>query len=442
MIKELETSNMRYKITELGQIPNHWKVKKLSDLADKNVKNSFNDGDWIESKHMADNGIKLIQTGNIGIGKYIEKSNKKYISENTFEELKCKEVFENDLLICRLASPIGRSCLVPKAENKMITSVDVSIFRPSNEVNRNFINYYLNYEETLFRIATFSSGSTRQRISRKNLGNLLIALPTLSEQKKIVEILWAADKQIEKTDQLIEKTRELKKGLMQQLMSKGIGHNEFKQTDIGEIPVTWKVKSFVELMEPGSEGVKRGPFGGALKKDIFVEDGYAVYEQQHAIYRNFDNIRYFIDELKFEELKTFELKPDDIIVSCSGTIGKIAIMPKQIKQGVMNQALLRFRALKNTVDTLFLYYLLIAEDTQKKMLDMTHGSTIKNLISVSEIKKIKVPLPSYEEQQKIADILLSIDEQIEGYEKEKERQIELKKALMQQLLTGKIQVTV
>ena len=85
----------------------------------------------------------------------------------------------------------------------------------------------------------------------------------------------------------------------------------------------------------------RGPFGGALKKDCFIEDGYAVYEQQHAIYNQFEDIRYFIDEDKFNELKRFKLNAGDLIMSCSGTMGKIAIVPENIKVGVINQALLK-----------------------------------------------------------------------------------------------------
>ena len=84
----------------------------------------------------------------------------------------------------------------------------------------------------------------------------------------------------------------------------------------------------------------RGPFGGSLKKSCFVESGYAVYEQ-HAIYDQFTDVRYFIDEAKFNEMKRFELKPNDLIMSCSGTMGKVAIVPQNIEKGIINQALLK-----------------------------------------------------------------------------------------------------
>ena len=91
-------------------------------------------------------------------------------------------------------------------------------------------------------------------------------------------------------------------------------------------------------------GFVRGPFGGSLKKSIFVADGYAVYEQQHAIYDQFDEVRYFINEAKFREMKRFELAANDLIMSCSGTMGRVAIVPKGIKRGIINQALLKLNS--------------------------------------------------------------------------------------------------
>ena len=92
----------------------------------------------------------------------------------------------------------------------------------------------------------------------------------------------------------------------------------------------WQTKKLGEVCD-----FVRGPFGGSLTKSIFKKDGYAVYEQQHAIYNQFDNSRYFIDEKKFKEMERFELKSGDLIMSCSGTMGKIAIAPKNIKKGII-----------------------------------------------------------------------------------------------------------
>lgn len=145
----------------------------------------------------------------------------------------------------------------------------------------------------------------------------------------------------------------------------------------------------------------RGPFGGALKKEIFVESGYAVYEQQHAIYNQFDSIRYFIDEKKFEELKRFELTEGDLIMSCSGTMGKVAIVPKNVKRGIINQALLKLTPC-NRLNVEYLKACMESELFQTNLSNETHGAAIKNVASVAVLKELQIPLPPIQEQLRIS----------------------------------------
>ena len=104
----------------------------------------------------------------------------------------------------------------------------------------------------------------------------------------------------------------------------------------------WESRSLGDVCE-----FVRGPFGGSLTKSCFRSSGFAVYEQQHAIYNQFNDIRYFIDEEKFREMQRFELRPGDLIMSCSGTMGKAAIAPEGIGPGIINQALLKLRPRKD-----------------------------------------------------------------------------------------------
>ena len=152
----------------------------------------------------------------------------------------------------------------------------------------------------------------------------------------------------------------------------------------------------------------RGPFGGALKKECFVKDGYAVYEQQHAIYNQFSNIRYFVDENKFNELKRFKLNPGDLIMSCSGTMGKIAIVPETIKTGIINQALLKLTP-SSKLDLNYLKYWLESKSFQFTLNENTHGAAIKNVASVSVLKEIEILLPPLAEQKRIAATLDKAD---------------------------------
>ena len=157
----------------------------------------------------------------------------------------------------------------------------------------------------------------------------------------------------------------------------------------------------------------RGPFGGSLKKSIFVPDGYAVYEQQHAINNQFESIRYFIRYDKFEEMKRFQVLPGDLIMSCSGTMGKVAKVPTDVKKGIINQALLKITPNEN-LNADFLNYYMISPNFQEQLALNTQGVAIKNVASVKVLKEIQLPLPPLEDQKRIVAIL---DEAFEGIEK-------------------------
>lgn len=172
----------------------------------------------------------------------------------------------------------------------------------------------------------------------------------------------------------------------------------------------WQTKKLGEICN-----FVRGPFGGSLKKSIFKKDGYAVYEQQHAIYDQFNNIRYFIDEEKFNEMKRFELKSGDLIMSCSGTMGKIAIVPENIKKGIINQALLKLSTSKE-ISNVFLKLWMQSDNFQDSLKKYSQGAAIQNVASVKILKDIDIQLPPFPEQQRIVKIL---DEAFEKIEKAK-----------------------
>lgn len=148
----------------------------------------------------------------------------------------------------------------------------------------------------------------------------------------------------------------------------------------------------------------RGPFGGSLKKNCFKEEGFAVYEQQHAIYDQFNEIRYFIDKEKFEEMKRFELKSGDLIMSCSGTMGKVAIVPEGVKKGIINQALLKLTPNRN-LNVEYLRYWMQSPSFTQGLEKHTVGAAIKNVASVKILKTIELPAPELTEQKQIVAIL-------------------------------------
>ncbi len=170
---------------------------------------------------------------------------------------------------------------------------------------------------------------------------------------------------------------------------------------------------------------KRGPFGGSLKKEIFVEKGYPVYEQSHAIYNQFKDFRYFISEDKFKEMKGFEVYPNDIIMSCSGTMGRVAIVPKDAPLGIINQALLKLSPSEKILP-IYLKLLMESVPFQVALNKTVMGVAIQNVASVKVLKELEIPLPPISIQQEIVAEIEGYQNEIEGYKnmiKEKEQKI-------------------
>ncbi len=195
-------------IEMFGEISN-----EQSDI--ESICETFIDGDWIESKDQSDSGIRLIQTGNIGCGYYIDKEDKaRYISENTFNKLNCFEVKSGDILISRLPEPIGRACIVPNGLGKAITAVDCTIIRLKPICLSEYFIAYTNTTLYENQISTYTAGSTRQRISRKNLGTIKIPCPPIDEQQKFVLIIQQANKSKAELQQSIQNIDKVMKSLL------------------------------------------------------------------------------------------------------------------------------------------------------------------------------------------------------------------------------------
>ena len=156
---------------------------------------TFIDGDWIEAKDQAEDGIRLIQTGNVGVGVFKDKGDKaRYISEDTFKRLNCTEVKNGDILVSRLPDPVGRACIIPEGLGKTITAVDCTIIRLADKIVPKFFIAFTNTPDYAMQIKKVLSGTTRLRVSRANLGKIQVPLPAIQKQIEFVSIAEQADK--------------------------------------------------------------------------------------------------------------------------------------------------------------------------------------------------------------------------------------------------------
>ncbi len=185
----------------------------------------------------------------------------------------------------------------------------------------------------------------------------------------------------------------------------------YKETEIGLIPEDWKVKTLKNLLK--GKGYIRGPFGSALRRNELQSEGIPVYEQQHAIY-NHRNFRYFIDDAKFKELSRFTVKDRDLIISCSGNVGKISLIKKEDPKGIISQALLILRPNYDNILPEYLRYFFTSKKGQESLISRSGGSVQVNLAKKQIIQEINIPTPPIKEQKQIIEILSALDDKIES----------------------------
>lgn len=281
-----------------------------------------------------------------------------------------------------------------------------------------------------------STRSGQPGINSNEYSSFIVQLPPLKEQEKIASILSTVDEEIDNVDELIQKNKELKKGLMQQLLTKGIGHTKFKKTEIGEIPEGWEVKKLSDV-----SWYQEGP---GLRKWQFKSEGLKVINVTNLVgkYLDLSNTSRYIDKSEVEKkYKHFLIDENDIVVASSGNSwGKVSSVRREDLPLLMNTSVIRFKTLSEEEATRgYLLHFLRSDSFNKQIALLITGSAQPNF-GPYHLERTKIAIPSIKEQIKIASILSKVDEKIEEYENKKEKLEEIKKGLMQQLLTGAIRV--
>ena len=164
--------------------------------------------------------------------------------------------------------------------------------------------------------------------------------------------------------------------------------------------------------------IVRGPFGSSIKKSVCVEkeEGeYKLYEQGNVIKNDFTIGRYYLTAKKFQELKRFEIKKDDILMTCAGTLGKIALVPERFEKGIFNSVIMRFRINQEILRPKYFKLILESEEIQDELVKDAIGVGIKNMVPTREINKINIPVPTLEQQDKLIKEIEDMEGEIKGY---------------------------
>ena len=418
-------------MTELGEIPNNWEVKKLDEIS--NI-TRLAGAEYSDIWETDDNGtIIALKGNNIGKNNLILNDIER-ITEEMSNRLIRSKLFKNDIVFPCVGT-IGKATVINE-DNKYHINQNIAKITPSSGINSLYLSYYLMSDFTVKEIFKYNTSSSQPNVLVGNLRKFNIIVPSTEEQEKIASILSIVDEQIDNVDALIEKNKELKKGLMQTLLTKGIGHTKFKKTEIGEVPSEWYIKSIDEI----TKEVYRYPTYYGIE---YVEEGIAeirgeLLNDDASIKK--ESFRY-ISEKTAKKFPRTKLEGGDIVISVRGTIGKVGYITEELAGSNITANLLRVSMNRNIMNEHFVKQLFLSDIMKRKFDEITTATTIKTF-KVPEFKQIILAIPTKDEQDKIASILLEVDKKIEEHENKKQKLEELKKGLMQQLLTGMIRVTV
>ena len=404
------------------KVPEGWKVVRLGEVAER-ITNGFVYG----FSDIKKDGIPITRIETISEG-YIDKNKLGYISEELYPYIKKYHLKTGDILFSHINSleHVGKTAIYNNIPPFLVHGMNLLLLRFKNSMCYPFFLIYLLKKENIRNEIKNLSGQAVNQVSIKpfELSNLNIPLPSLPEQRKIAEILETIDNAIEKTDAIIEKYNRIKQGLMQDLLTKGIDENwhirdekthKFKDSPLGRIPEEWEVVRLGEIFN-----IKAGG-------DI-DELSYSDTRDKRFQYSIFSNT--LENKGLYGYSDKFTYPENCITITGRGTLGHA--IPRFEKFNAIIRVLVLIPKFEMNI-------VFISEYINNRISFVIESTGVPQL-TAPKVAEYYIPLPSLAEQQRIAEILLQIDEVIEKEQAYKEKLEGIKKGLMEDLLTGKVRV--
>lgn len=419
-------------------VPEGWKKDKLGEYIGIQGGNAF------KSEAFSEFGVPVVRISNIKKDGSINLSNSIFANED--ESLNRFKVQFGDILIAMSGATTGK---VGRYKTNVFSYLNQRVgrffSRDENNVSMDYIHQITAKDSFVLSILIDAIGGAQPNISNQQIESIIALFPPLPEQQKIAAILTSVDEVIEKTQAQINKLKDLKTGMMQELLTRGVGvdgkpHTEFKDSPVGRIPKAWEVLPLSSLAI--TKGLQTGPFGGQLHADEYTEKGIPVIMPKNMKSNNvcIQNIAR-ISEDKAIELSKHRVMEGDIVFSRRGDIGRFVLINKKNEGWLCGTGSLRARLDRTTILPLYLSSYLTLDLVIEWLNNNAVGQTMLNL-NTSILGELPVVLPPIYEQELIANSIESIDKRL-GILGRKLSQIQKsKKALMQDLLTGKVRVKV
>lgn len=420
------------------EIPEEWESIIVQDISEHITKGTT---PTTEGSKFVEKGIPFIKVENIDSVGNIQINNCHLIDSQTHKKLLRSQLIENDILFS-IAGTLGRVGLIKKDQTPCNTNQAISIIRLKNKkCNLFYLFFFLRSVFIKKQIRRLETVGAQPNLSLNQVSNFQFFMPTLLEQQKIASILSNVDNLIESYEKTIQTTKKLKTGLMQTLLTRGIDHKKFKTVNLGvrsqeiEIPEEWKLIGIFDICSD--------IFLGLTSKVDYVEsEGIPLIRANNISdgKLSFDKARFISKDQHVFLTRNHKPKYGDVLVTKSGSLGVCAIVDSNQEFSIY-ESIIDLQPNPKLLNSKFLLYLLRDNEVQNKLKSDTVGSTVGH-INLIGFRKLKIPLPSLDEQQKIVSILSSVDDEISKLELKKKSAESLKKGLMQKLLTGQIRVQV
>lgn len=407
-------------------VPQGWRLQAIDEFA----KTSAGGTPSTQEPEYWDNGIiPWMSSGEVH--KKRVKNVAQKITELGFQNSSAK-LFPKGTILVALAGQGKTRGTVAISEIELTTNQSIAgVIIKDKTVSPDYV--YQNLDSRYEELRAVSGGSGRAGLNLAIIGEQQLMLPPLTEQKKIAAILSSIDKVIEKTRAQVDKLKDLKTGMMQELLTKGIGHAEFKDSPVGRIPAEWSVVSLEQICDPDSPITY-----GVLKPGSFVAGGQPLLQIRDLDSGTIspENLHRIGNDLDYEYRRS-RVIPGDIIISLVGTIGRTAIIPGWMTEANIHRNLGRIRTENNK-----LVYHFLQSPMALEQLGLSSSGSSQSALNLSALRQMLLPLPPKEETEQITKCLDSVDQRLSMVLRKYSRLLMNKKALMQDLLTGKVRVQV
>jgi type I restriction enzyme, S subunit len=419
----------------IDNFPKEWQLRSASEIFE------FINGKAFYSDGYADDGYVVVDLLNINLnGKFQLTKKDKYISSDIYQKFPRSHLYINDLIIIMTdITPtlglIGKTAIIDQ-NNIYVLNQRVGCLRmlDKNNISINFYNYMFNSEFVRRQVIRNTLGTAQFYINTPQIKNLIIPSPPLLEQNKIASILTSVDEVIEKTQSKINKLQGLKKTTMNELLTKGIGHTEFKDGPLGKIPKSWLVTKLKKVAKVND---------GTHKTPKYITQGipFLRVTDLKNKYPMKGNNKYISISEHQELIRRCKPEKGDILYSKNGTIGIPRIIDWEGDFSIfVSLALIKINRDSNILSE-YLEIYLSCEIISQEIKNRAKQGAVTNL-HLEEIREFLTIIPNIEEQKQIIKICRSLNQNI-GLQKDKVLKLtQLKKSLTQDLLTGKVRVSV